>query len=188
VVGVGVVVLASVWHISIMRRFFLPCLFLCAAACHSEDPRQAQAARDRGNVDAVARAARGASQLASTGRWGQSQLTQRLIDAGLAPRPDDSLPTHPDYKVKPVAYRLGGAHLLAWIYSDSMARRAVSATIDTLTAFPKAEASAAWAALPEFVVQNNLIAVILGGSDRQRERIRLAIEAGLAAPPRSPAR
>jgi hypothetical protein len=165
-----------------MRRVCLLCLLL--AGCTREDPRQAQAARERGDVNAVARAARGAPQLASTGRWGQSQLTQRLVDAGLAPRPDDSLPPHPDYKVKPVAYRLGGAHLLAWIYGDSMARRAVSATIDTLTAFPKAEASAAWAALPEFVVQNNLLAVIVGGSDRQRERIRLALEAGLAAPPR----
>jgi hypothetical protein len=35
-----------------------------------------------------------------------------------------------------------------------------------------------------FVTQNNLIAVLVGGSDRQRERVRLAIEAGLPAPSR----
>jgi hypothetical protein len=83
-----------------------------------------------------------------------------------------------------VAYRLGTtAHLLAWIYADSTARRRVSAKIDTLTAIPQGQANA-WALPPSFVSQNNLIAVIVGGSDRQRERIRLVIEAGL--PPPSP--
>jgi hypothetical protein len=33
------------------------------------------------------------------------------------------------------------------------------------------------------VANNNIIVVVVGGSDRQRERIRLAIEAGL--PPAS---
>jgi hypothetical protein len=167
-----------------MRRFFFPCLFLCAgaAACRSEDPRQVQAARERGVIDSVARQVRRAPRVVPTGRWTEPQLTQRLVDAGLAPRPDDSLPAHPDYRVKPVGFRLGDTHLLAWIYRDSLARRAVSATIDTLTAFPRDPASA-WAALPMFVVQNNLLAVIVGGTDRQRERIRLAIEAGLPVPP-----
>ena len=141
-----------------------------------------RAARDRSVVDSVAQQVRRAPRVAPTGRWTQPQLTQRLVSAGLAPRPDDSLSAHPDYKVKPVGFLLGDAHLLAWMYSDSLARRAVSASIDTLTAFPRDPASA-WAALPMFVVQNNLIAVILGGTDRARERIRLAIEAGLPVPP-----
>jgi hypothetical protein len=165
-----------------MRQSLFPCLCLFLVGCSSEDPRQAQAARDRRNVDAVARSVRQAPREVSTGRWDEPQLTRRLVSAGLAPRPDDSVPPHPDYKVKPVAYRLGGAHLLAWIFGDSLSRRAVSATIDTLTAFPPREPSA-WAVLPMFVVQNNLIAVIVGGSDRHRERIRLAIEAGLPTPP-----
>jgi hypothetical protein len=167
-----------------MRRFCFLCLFLCAgtAACRSEDPRQAQAARDRRDVDAVARSARAAPRVAQTGQWDEAQLTKRLVEAGLAPRPDDSLPPHPDYKVKPVGFRLGNAHLLAWIYTDSLARRAVSLSIDTLTAVPIGQASV-WAEPPVLLLQNNLIAVIVGGSDRQRERIRLAIEAGLPVPP-----
>jgi hypothetical protein len=35
-----------------------------------------------------------------------------------------------------------------------------------------------------FIVHNNLIAVLVGGSERQRERVRLTIEAGLPAPRR----
>lgn len=164
-----------------MRRVLV--LFLCAVACRSEDPRVVKAARDRTAVDEVAQEVRNAPRVVVTGRWDHPQLLQRLVNAGLAPRPDDSLPAHPDYRVKPVGYRLGKAHLLAWIYSDSMARRTMSGTIDTVAAIPGGQATA-WAEPPMFVMHNNLIAVVIGGSDRQRERIRLAIEAGLRAPSR----
>jgi hypothetical protein len=159
------------------------CLVLAAVACSTEDPRAVRAAKERRGVETVAQEVRTAPRSPATGKWDQPTLTQRLINAGLAPRPDDSLPSHPDYRVKPVAYRLGKAHLLAWIFADSAARKLVSATIDTLTAIPKGQSSP-WAEPPVFVTQNNLIAVIVGGSDRQRERIRLALEAGLA--PRRP--
>jgi hypothetical protein len=161
----------------------IPCLCLLASAvaCSSEDPRVVRAARERAGVETVAQAVRTTPRAPSTGKWNQPTLTQRLIDAGLAPRPDDSLPSHPDYRVKPVAYRLGKAHLLAWIFADSAARKRVSATIDTLTAIPRGQPSP-WAEPPVFVAQNNLMAVVVGGSDRQRERIRLALEAGLAPP------
>lgn len=55
--------------------------------------------------------------------------------------------------------------------------------MDTLTAIPKGQPNA-FAEPPMFLVQNNLIAILVGGSDRQRERVRLAIEAGLPAPMR----
>lgn len=140
-----------------------------------------QAAKERRAVDVVAQEARRSPPVAPTGRWDQPQLMQRLVNSGLAPRPDDSLPSYPDYKVKPVGYRLGKAHLLAWVFSDSLARRTVSAAIDTLTAIPKGQPTV-WAEPPMFIMQNNLIAVVVGGSDRQRERVRLAIEAGLQPP------
>ena len=170
------------WHIHNMRQLFFLCPCLCLVGCSEVDPRQAQAARDRRRVDSVAHSVRTAPRVASTGRWDLPQLTERLVNAGLAPRPDDSLPSHQDYKAAPVGFRLGSAHLLVWMYRDSLARRAVSATIDTLTAFPHGQASA-WAEPPMFVLHNNLIAVIVGGTDRQRERIRLALEAGLPVPP-----
>jgi len=159
----------------------IPCLWLllAAAACSSEDPRAVRAARERRGVETIAQEVRAAPRAPSTGKWDEPTLTRRLSNAGLAPRPDDSLPSHPDYRVRPVAYRLGKAHLLAWIFADSAARKRVSATVDTLTAIPQGQPSP-WAEPPVFVTQNNLMAVIVGGSDRQRERIRLALEAGLA--------
>ena len=167
----------------ILASCLVPCLLIAAAACRSEDPRQAQASRERRGVDELAQAARHAPGVTSTGRWDEAQLTQRLVSAGLAPRPDDSIPAYPDFKTRPLTYRVGAAHLLAWIYADSLVRRSVSSGIDTLTAFPRGDSSA-WDELPMFVAQNNLLAVTVGGSERQRERIRLALEAGLPAPPR----
>ncbi len=168
-----------------MLRFIRLCLSASVAltllACNSEDPRAVRAAKEKRDVDAVAQQVRTAPRAPATGRWDQEQLTQRLVNAGLAPRADDSLPSHPKFPVQPVGLRVGKAHLLAWIFADSTARKKVSATIDTLTAIPQGQPNP-WAEPPMFVEHNNLIAVLVGGSDRQRERVRLAIEAGLPAP------
>lgn len=155
---------------------------LLLMAC-GDDPRVVRAAKARQEVEAVARQVSTTPAPPATGRWNEAQLTRRLVNAGLAPRADDSLPSHPKLPVAPVGLRVGKAHLLAWIFADSSARSRVSSTIDTLTAIPKGQANP-FAEPPMFVVQNNLIAVLVGGSDRQRERVRLAIEAGLPAPPR----
>lgn len=156
---------------------------LSLAACAGEDPRVVRAAKARREVEAVAQQMRTAPRAPSTGRWDAAQLTQRLVNAGLAPRADDSLPSHPKLPVAPLGLRVGKAHLLAWIFADSVARLKTSAAIDTLTAIPKGQANP-WAEPPMFIVHNNLIAVLVGGSERQRERVRLTIEAGLPAPPR----
>ena len=166
-----------------MMRSLLPCLGAAAlvlAAC-GEDPRVTQQTKARREVEAVQEQVRATPHVQSTGRWDEAQLTQRLVSAGLAPHPDDSVPAHPKFSVKAIGYRVGKAHLLAWIFADSAARRATSAGVDTLTAIPQGQSNP-WAEPPMFVVQNNLMAVVVGGSDRQRERVRLAIEAGLSAP------
>jgi len=166
-----------------MMRAACPCLVASALALIAcgEDPRVARQAKAQREVEAVQQQVRAAPRAPSTGRWNEAQLTQRLVDAGLAPHPDDSMPTHPRYPVTPVGYRVGKAHLIAWIFADSVARRSASSGVDTLTAIPKGQPNP-WAEPPMFVVQNNLMAVVVGGSDRQRERVRLAIEAGLSAP------
>ncbi|HEY3288116.1 MAG TPA: hypothetical protein VGJ96_13440 [Gemmatimonadaceae bacterium] len=166
-------------HTSARRATALTALLLLAAC--GEDPRIVRAAKARRDVEAVAQEVRVAPHTPATGRWDKVQLTERLVNAGLAPRTDDSLPSHPKLPVPPVGLRVGKAHLLAWIFADSLSRQKVSATIDTLSAIPKGQPNP-FAEPPMFLVQNNLIAILVGGSDRQRERVRLAIEAGLPAP------
>lgn len=161
-----------------MRILAVSCLSLALFGCNREDPKVVRAREERRAVDAVAREVRAVPAVKSTGRWSEAELTQRLVNAGLAPHPDDSVPRHPDFGPAPIAYRLGKAHLLVWIYADSVARQRATASLDTLHAIPQGQPNA-WAEPPLFVVQNNMLAVIIGGSDRARERIRLAIEAGL---------
>ena len=85
-----------------------------------------------------------------------------------------------------LTFLAGGGELNAWIYSDSSARRAISSTLESTTATPAGRAIQY--ELPiTLVVQNNLIAVILGGDERNHERIALALEAGLpVTSPRTP--
>lgn len=161
-------------------RWVLPVVTMLSMGC-GEDPRVVRARKARQDVEAVATQVRTAPHVQATGRWTAAQLTERLVNAGLAPRADDSIPSHPTLPVTPIGLRVGKAHLVAWIFADSAARKTVSVTIDTLTAIPKGQPNP-FAEPPMFVTQNNLIAVLVGGSDRQRERVRLAIEAGLPMP------
>ena len=167
----------------IIRRALLVSALVVVGACNSPDPKAVRAAQDRRGVEAAVAQVRAAPQEATNGKWDEVQLTQRLVNAGLAPRADDSIPSHPALPVRPIGLRVGKAHLMAWVFRDSVARQQVSRTIDTLTAIPKGQPNV-WAEPPMFVVHNNMIAVLVGGSDRQRERVRLAIEAGLPAPRR----
>ena len=82
--------------------------WLVLAAC-GEDPRVAQQEKARRDVAAVQEQVRAAPRVPSTGRWSTAQLTQRLVNAGLAPYPDDSMPSHPRFPVAPVGYRVGKA-------------------------------------------------------------------------------
>jgi hypothetical protein len=82
--------------------------------------------------------------------------------------------------VPPHGYRVGNATLHAFIYADSAARLRVTAALDSLTAAPRGTTSPY--GLPRIlIVNNNLAAVLVGGSERQQERVSLALTAGLPA-------
>ena len=82
-----------------------------------------------------------------------------------------------------LAYQVGSSTLDVYLYADSLARKAVIATLDTVMAAPPGRTDV-YPPRHILIVQNNLAAVMVGGSDTQQERVRLALEAGLPAPPR----
>jgi hypothetical protein len=149
----------------------------------------APAADKQAKVDAVARTAIAAESsvaataalLPSTGKWDEPHLVERLVRAGLAPqaRPDEKAGKY--WKAPLFAYQVGSAMLHVYLYSDSLARKAVVATLDTLQAAPPG-VTGVYPLRHILIVQNNLAAVLVGGSDAQQERVRLALEAGLPAP------
>ena len=117
-----------------------------------------------------------------TGLWDEPHLIDRLVHSGLAPRLATVAPVRVKYWLRPVtALQLGEATLYVYFYADSIARRSVTATLDTVTIAPRGIASPYL--LPHLlIINNNLAAVLVGGTDRAQERVMLAISAGLASP------
>jgi hypothetical protein len=122
----------------------------------------------------------------STGLWTEAHLLERLLRSGVAPRAAEAAAAGPEWMgARPLVYHAGGGTLYAWIYADSMARRAVTDSLDPATAAPPGRVTP-FAAPMTLVVQNNLAAVVTGGSERNQERIALALQAGLHVTPPPP--
>lgn len=107
-------------------------------------------------------------------------MEERLDRAGLAPRRDSVAVRQPFMHVPGVRFHVGGAELQVYVYPDSAARARDTGPLDTLTVSPPS-APVTWPAPASLIVSNNLAAILLAQNDRQRERVRLALEAGLAA-------
>jgi hypothetical protein len=161
-------------------------LLLVSAACGGEDRavREQQVARQQLAVSEST--ARRTAATPSSGLWTDAHLLERLVRSGVAPRAGDSTTTGQEWMGRrPIVLLAGGSTLYAWIYADSLARRAVTDSLDAMTAAPRGRV-APFAAPMTFVLQNNLAAVVTGGSERNQERIALALQAGLhisAVPP-----
>jgi hypothetical protein len=151
------------------------------AACTSAADKQAkaeQAARTAIAVESTTAAV--AASIPSDGRWDEPHFVERLVRSGLAPQTLHDQKGEDYWKVPVHAYQIGPSVIYAYIYPDSLARRAVTATLDTLLAAPAGKM--VYPMRHVLIVQNNLAAVMVGGSDTQQERVQLAIEAGLPVP------
>ncbi len=73
---------------------------------------------------------------------------------------------------------LGDSELQLFLYADSGAMLRDVARLDTVHVAP-ADMSVTWIASPTLITSSNLAAILLGGSDRQIERVRNALTAGL---------
>lgn len=152
-------------------------------ACGSPEERAARE-RDaaRGAMAAAESTGRQAAVLPATGLWSDAHVMDRLVRAGVAPRAHDgSIPEAPWMGRAPLALRAGGGEVFVWIFADSSARRAVTAALDPETGAPRGTVTP-FAPPLVFVTQNNLAAVITGGTEQNIERIMLAFQAGLPAP------
>jgi hypothetical protein len=82
----------------------------------------------------------------------------------------------------PIALTAGGGEVYVWIYADSTARRGVTDRLDPETGVPPGTTSP-FAPPMIFVTNNNLAAIITGGTEQNIERIMLALQAGLPVDP-----
>lgn len=150
--------------------------------CESKEARQArlvEVARIR--IAAESALASSAPATPSMGLWTEAHLVKRLVAAGLAPQRRDSVKGQQWMGVPAVSFTLGVATLEAYVYHDSTARQSIVARLDPVTLAPAGRASP-WGVPRELIQNGNLLAVVIGGTDRQRDRIVTALAAGVGAP------
>jgi hypothetical protein len=128
------------------------------------------------SITAAAVAARPPSAL-----WDVDRVSERLVRAGVGPRRLETVPPAPSFFLDATAAAFAvarGGELRVFIFADSVRRRTATDALDPLTVAPPGTASP-WPSDPLLIVSNNLAAVMLGAPPVWRERVQLALEAGL---------
>lgn len=111
--------------------------------------------------------------------WSPCLLRKALENAGLAPQEQDSV-HYPFVHAGGRRWQLGRAELQTFVFPSVEALRADLAAIDTATGQPRSGRDRVeWSAVPTFIVNRNLLGILIGGSERQGERIHNALEAGV---------
>ena len=154
-------------------------MFIGLASCTSPEERRAErAVVQRTAVSAESAKAAVARSLPATGQWDEPHLVERLVSAGLAPQAIAGARGEGWWRAPVRSYRVGNATLYVFLYTDSTARRRVTDGLDSLTIAPKGAVGSYM--LPHLLItNNNLAAVLEGGSERQQERVSNALLAGL---------
>ncbi len=171
-----------------MKRFVVLSLLATLGACGSGDRAAQERNADVAARDAAVDASRRAASAPATGLWTEEHLLDRLVRAGVAPRRQPESPAGAAWMGRaPILILAGGGEVRAWIYADSTARKAATDALDPATGTPAGQ-TVPYPSPMRFVVQNNLAAVVYGGTVTNQERISLALEAGLPVshPPESP--
>jgi hypothetical protein len=111
-----------------------------------------------------------------SGLWRQCSVRERLERAGLAPQVGDTV-RHAFLHVPGQRYRVGDAEVQAFVYETTEMRRRDTAPLDSVRAAPPGT-DTVWERPPTLITAANLAAVLIGGNERQVERVTLALTAG----------
>lgn len=148
-------------------------------ACADPAAEKARAAvQARRAIESASATAATVAAPSATGLWDADHLVERLVRAGLAPQPLPGERGARNFPVAGLVYQVGDARLTVYLFPDSVARRVVTDALDTAALGPRSEPGRP-PVLHQLIVQNNLAAVLVGGSERQQERVALALSAGL---------
>jgi hypothetical protein len=170
-------------HIRPAAVVLLPWLAVLSGCADPAAEKAKAVAVARSAVEASAeQAAAAAATPVTTGRWDEAHLVERLVRAGLAPQAIPGDQGTRNFRVPGIVFQLGTSRLTVYLYPDSVARLAVTAGLDT-TALGPTPVQGEPPVLRQLIVQNNLAAVLIGGSERQQERVMLALSAGLPVQP-----
>lgn len=118
------------------------------------------------------------------GLWHECSVVHRLESSGLRPRAVDSIVRIPGIPQDGRLWQIGRQTLRGVFFDSEAAALAAMATLDSARAAPRADSSVAWPERPTLIRSANLLALLLGGTDRQVERVSNALTAGPPQPVR----
>jgi len=158
-------------------------LAFAVLACGSDKPIPAGTVAT-GAPQAVRPPAPGDPNCPRTGLWQPCGLVDRVVKAGLSFKATNDSARVAFLPVPGVRYRVALTDtLLAFFFEDSAALARAIAPLDTLRMAPQTDSLSPWPAPPTVMRSGNLLALYFGESNRQIERVRLAITAGAPATP-----
>jgi hypothetical protein len=161
-------------------------LLVFAAACGGVDRRAEGPALDSATRAAIRAESVTASAVAArppSALWDVDRVAERLVRAAVGPRRIEPPPAVPPFLAgaTTAAFTVArGGEVRVFLFRDSTQRRAVTELLDPATAAPVGVPSP-WPSPPLLIISGNLAAVMLGSTPVQRERVQLALEAGLAS-------
>ena len=114
-----------------------------------------------------------------TGKWQPCGLVDRIVHAGLSFRATGDSVRVPFFAVPGVRYRVAVTDtMLAFFFPDSMSLAKAVKPLDSLRMTPPGDSVSPWPSVPNVIRSGNLLALYFATSERQIERLRLAITAG----------
>ncbi len=118
------------------------------------------------------------------GLWHECSIAQRLELSGLRPRVVDSLTRIPGIAREARLWQIGRQTVRAVFFENEAQASAAMAMLDSARAAPLGDSTVAWSERPTIIRSVNVVALMLGGSDRQVERVSDALTAGPPQPER----
>jgi len=116
-----------------------------------------------------------------TGHWIPCQVKDRIDRAGLTPRDTTSPEDLPALGPTPAIYRIGKAVLVVYLFSDSSARSRAGRGLDT-TRYVADTHELTMLSRATVIQNDNLLALLFGKNEHQRERVSDALTAGPPQP------
>ena len=126
----------------------------------------------------------GDSSCPRNGLWQPCALVDRIVHAGLSFKPTDDSVHVAFVPVAGLQYRVALRDtMVVFFFADSTALKNAMATLDTVRMVPKERATgdtavSPWPFPPTVIRSGNMLALYFASSERQIERIKLAISAG----------
>ena len=167
------------------RLVALACLALTAqlaGACGRERAPAPDSAKAPSAQAAASNAAPASEPAcARTGHWIPCQVRDRIDRAGLTPHDTTLASELPKLGPAPIAYRIGKAVLVVYLFADSSARKGAGRQLDTTKYV--ADTHPLTILSEATVIQNdNLLALLFSKNEHQRERVSDALTAGPPQP------